>query len=304
MLRRKFYYSAFLLWSLIYIIGTIIAPLAPSRFNLSTTKTHLIQITFVIPIVLIWALAFYGAEKFKNYALSIRKHPDGKALNQIANGLIILTAAVMSGGLSGIFRPWAVEDHWLKSFTIIFNYIEAFLPLVAFYCMYRGSVDLRRLAAKKRGGFREWVGVIIVMIVIAVTYTAVLLHYPYRDQTPDPNQYSSFYLPTPLILLTLALPYVIGWGLGIKAALNIVYSQRIIKGSIYRSAMFRFAMGIIFVVGFAILVQILSAFSTYFAHIGIAAILIIIYLAIIIYSIGFLLIAMGSKKLAAIEKAV
>jgi hypothetical protein len=137
---------------------------------------------------------------------------------------------------------------------------------------------------------------------IGIVYLRVLLGYPYNNSTPDPAKYSSFYLPDWLIVSTLALPYLIGWGLGIKAAMNIVAYRRYVKGIIYKAALNRFVLGIFLVIGFAIILQLLVAFSTYFARASLSSILLVVYLIILLYSLGFLVIASGSKKLKAIER--
>jgi hypothetical protein len=49
----------------------------------------------------------------------------------------------------------------------------------------------------------------------------------------------------PLILLTLALPYLIGWWLGIKAALNLNNYRTNVQGIIYKNALFRLVVGIL-----------------------------------------------------------
>lgn len=302
MIKRRIYYIAFTIWSLIYIIGTLIAPLAPSRFNLTAAKTHLLQATIALPVILIWFAAIYGAERFNSYAHSIKESKDGKALNQVGTGLTWLAIAVMSGGLGSILRPWALRDGWIESFIISYNYLQVILYLTAFYFIYQGSVMLRAVVSKKRENISSWMPVIISILAIGILYISVILGYDYRNSTPSPHKYSSFYLPDSLIFLTLALPYLIGWALGIKSALNIAFYYKKVKGIIYRSALKRFVGGIFLVIAFAVILQMLIAFSTYFAQAGLASILLVIYLIIISYSLGFLVIAAGSKRLNAIEK--
>jgi hypothetical protein len=300
---RKKYYVLFIVASLIYIIATLVAPLTPNRFNLTTAGSHMLQIAIALPIVLIWAVAVYGAERFNSYSKSIRRHPDGRALDMIARGLTILVASYIGTSLFGRLRPWAFRDGWLPTYTIVANYLAVVFALVAFGYMYRGSVQLRRLIKAKDKGAKTAV-VAVTLTAISVLYLIVLLNYDYRGSTPDATKYSSFYLPDWLILLTLALPYLIGWGLGIAAALNIGSYQRHVKGVIYQSALYRVIVGTLTVVVFSIVLQILIVFSTYFAKAGLADILLIVYLIILMYAAGFLIIASGTRKMTAIETAV
>jgi hypothetical protein len=302
MFNRRNYYSLLALWGIIYIIGTLVAPLAPSRYNLSATSTHLIQVTIALPIVLIWAAAVFGAERFKSYAQKIRSYPDGTAMNKVAIGLIILISLLLFGGFSGILRPWALKDGWLPQFTILFNFISAVLPVIAYSIMYSGSKDLLKLTKSKKSYSAGWIPVIAIIAAITAVYLLVIFNYDYRNNTPNASKYSSFYLPDGLILFTLALPYLVGWALGLKAALNINAYRRDVKGQIYIKALNRVVIGILLVIASAIVIQMLSAFSTFFAKAGLGSILAVVYLIIILYASGFVIIASGAKRLNAIEK--
>lgn len=302
MIKRRTYYTIFAAFSLIYILATLIAPLAPNRFNLSVANTRLIQIGIAVPVVLIWFAAVYGAERFNSYARSIANSKDGKALNQIGSGLTMLAVAVMSNGISGTLRPWALRDGWIENFVISYNYLQVVLYLAAFYLIYKGTVMLRAVVAKKPENLSAWVPVIIIIGLVGLLYVSVILGYDHRNDSPDPTKFSSYYLPDSLILSTLALPFLVGWALGIKSALNVAFYYKKVKGIIYKSALNRFATGMYLVVAFAVILQMLIAFSTYFAKAGLKSILLIVYLILISYSLGFLVIASGSKKLNAIEK--
>jgi hypothetical protein len=301
LIRRRTYYVSLAIWSAIYITGILAAPLAPNRFNLTPAKTHFYQITFALPIIFIWLAAVYGAERFKSYTQSIKKDDDGKALDRMANGLTVLVAAVMSNGLSGIVRPWALKNDWLSVFTIAYNYLQVLLPLIAFYLMYTGSRQLHSLTKKKKKSLKSWLPVIFVTAIIGVFYLAIMLKYEYRSNTPDPTKYSSFYLPNWLIISTLILPYLISWALGIKSALNILLFRRDVKGVIYKEALNRFSLGVFLIIAFAVILQFLVALSTYLAKAKLGDILLIVYGIILLYSVGFIFLASGSRKLSKIE---
>jgi hypothetical protein len=302
MLKRHYYYLAPIALSVVYIVASLLAPLGPNRFNITPAKTHVIQLTILLPVVLIWAAAVYGAVKFYSYTQSIRRDKDGKALGKIAVGLILLVGAIMINGAVGVLRPWALKDGWLSAYTIFINYLSVALPLIAYAYMYSGSAKLRALTKKRTLSLSGTVIVSVFLILIAVLYAAVLLNYNYRSTTPDPNRYNSFYMSDPLILLTLALPYLIGWWLGIKAALNLNNYRTNVQGIIYKNALFRLVVGILVVIFFYIIVQMLVAFSTYIAEASLGSILLLVYILILMYAIGFLFIASGAKKLSAIEK--
>jgi hypothetical protein len=299
MLNRRYYYVLFFSLAILYIALSLLAPLSSNRFNLSTAETRVLQLTIYLPIVLIWTVAAYGAEKFKSYSYKIRKEADGVGLNKIANGLIALLAFQVLNGLFGVLRPWALTDNWLTVYTITANLIAAFGPIVAYTCMYAGSVDLLKLIKNKR---LKYVPLIVMsfLILVGAVFVKLLIDYQYGSSTPDPNKYSSFYESDPMVILTFGLPYLIGWGLGLMAAVNINFYQRHIKGTIYRKALSRLVLGILTVILLYIAVELLVSVSTFIASAGLASILVFLYGLILIYGIGFLLIASGAKKMGKI----
>jgi hypothetical protein len=300
---QKKYYGSFVVASLVYIIGTLIGPLSPNRFNLTPSKTHFLQLTIALPIVLIWAVAIYGAARFKIYTNKIKQHKDGMALNQIAIGLTILVASLMANGVFSVLRAWAFKNGWLPTYTILSNYLAVLLPLAAFIYMYLGSTKLKKLARNKDASSGSaWLISGLVIVVVAAVYIKALYSYQYRTATPDPSRYSSFYMSDLLILLTLILPYLISWWLGIKACLNIWSYQRDVKGLIYRQSLMRLVVGVLVAVSFSVILQLLVASSTLIAKAGLGSILIILYLLILLYALSYLIIASGARRLDAIEK--
>ena len=304
MSKRAYYYLSYLAISAIYVISSLLAPLGPNRFNLTASKTHLLQLTILLPVVLIWFAAVYGVEKFHTYTSSIKSYKDGKPLHLFATGLLILVGSIIFNSIVGILRPWALADGWLSAYTILANYLSAWLPLLAYACMYIGSAQLLK-SIKTKPKIKNplgWLPILLLLIIVGAIYVAVLLNYNYRSSTPDPTRYSSFYMSDPLILFTLALPYLFGWGLALKATLNLYAYLKQVRGVIYRSAFVRLLSGVLVVTLFYIIVQMLVAFSTYIAKAGLGSILLILYMLIMLYALGFLIIASGAKKLVAIEK--
>src|SRR5207302_145273 len=121
----------------------------------------------------------------------------------------------------------------------------------------------RHLAKIKRRNVGALVPVGIILLLVAVFYLIKLFSYDYIQSTPDPSKYSAFYMSPVMVLLTIAIPYLIGWTLVIKVALNIAEYRRRVPGVIYKGALFRVSIGIMLVAAFYIVVQLLIAFSTF-----------------------------------------
>lgn len=302
MFKRFYYYTAFAVISILYIVVGLIAPRGPNRFGITITKLRLLELTLYIPIIIIWAIAVYGAERFKNYTAGISTYKDGVALDKVATGLGIITASIIINSLIGLVRPWALRDHWLAAYTIFADYVAVLLPLIGFAYMYAGSVGLNKFIKNRRRGKLGLAAVAALLVIIGTAYITALLTYHYRSSTPDPSRYSSFYMSDPLILLTLALPYLLSWGMGILAVVNLDNYRQSVKGVIYKQALRRLVNGTTIVILFYIVVQLLVAFSTYFAQADLKLILLILYLLILFYALGFLVIATGAKRLNQIEQ--
>lgn len=299
--RRVYFYFAYLIFAIIYIAVSLLAPVMPNRFNLSAASTRLLELTILLPAVLIWLAAVYGVEKLYGYIRMIRSSKDGNALSIFTLGLSFLVGSILVNALVGLVRPWAMKDEWLAAYTIFANYLGVILPLAAYAIMHAGS--LRLLATiKSKPDRKSWLSIIALIILIGAGYLAALLHYKYRASTPDPAKFSSFYMSDVLIFLTLCLPYLIGWALAIKTLLNLDQYRRQVKGLIYKKSLFRLEVGILIVIIFYIIVQVLVAFSTYFSHAGLGSILALLYILILFYALGFLIIASGTSQLTQIER--
>ncbi len=300
--KRLYYYLSLSIISIVYIAVTLAAPLTANRFNLTPNKTHLLQLTLLLPIVLIWWIAAYGAERFKLYTNHIKQHKDGRAFDKISTGLVILVASIILNGLFSVLRGWADKDGWLAAYTNLANHVAVIGPLIAYSFMYAGSADLKKQVRKKRPNSKDLLVVALLMLAIAAIYLKFLLSYKYLSTTPDPARYSSYYMSSTLVALTIALPYILGWFLGIKAAFNIIEYRRAVKGVVYKSMLLKLVIGILAVIGFYFIVQLLTLFSTFIARAGLGSILLVVYLLIISYSIGFLYIAAGAKQLSKIDR--
>lgn len=300
--KTFYWYLALAIASVLYIVTSLIAPLGPNRFNLTPAKTHVLQLSLLLPIVVIWWIAFYGAERFKNYTSKIKSDKDGRALDTIATGLVILVATIILNGLFGVLRSWAVQGNWLAAFTNLSNHLSALGPLIAYSYMFAGSLQLRKLIKKRKISHTRLIVLTTLLVLIAAVYIKTIVSYKYLSSTPDQSRYSSFYMSGALVFLTIGLPYLIGWGLAIASAINIAEYSNQVKGIVYRSMLLRFVIGTYLVVAFYIIVQMLIAFSTFFAKAGLGTLLLIVYLLIIGYAVGFVLIASGVKKLSRIEK--
>jgi hypothetical protein len=299
------YILLFILVVLGYCALTFFSPISQSalnRFNVTEAQMRLIQLSFVIPIVLIWVAAAYGAFQVRKYAAAIKGSPDGEAFASISNGLGVLVGGLIAASLIGTIRSYIPDNpSQLATLQVVTNYFNLAYALAAFALLFKGSRQLLAVGRTKLPSGKAIFSAILALVAFAgVTY--LVFKNPYRNGTPDASKYQSYYLSDPMILLTLLVPYAILWWIGLTGGLAVRQYHVTVKGSLYRAALSRLSLGFISIIAFSIILQFFSALGPVWAELGLGAILGIVYLILIAYAVGYLVIASGARKLKKIEE--
>lgn len=298
------YIILFVLAVLAYAALTFFAPISQSanRFNISEANLRLIQLSFVIPIVLIWAAAAYGAFQVRKYASLISSSLDGKAFATISNGLGVLVGGLVLGSLISGLRSYVADNPGnVAALQVFTNYFTLAYSLTAFVILYKGGKQLLAVGKVKLPTAKKTIVTVLVFAAVAfVTY--LIFQNPYRNSTPDASRVQSYYLSDTMIFLTIVVPYAILWWFGSMSGLAIRQYQLVIKGTLYRRALAQLGFGLITIIAFSVLLQIFAALAPIFSTLGLGAILALVYLILILYAAGYLIIASGSRKLKKIEE--
>ena len=294
-------YPVLALLSVIYVALTLLAPIKPNNFDLSNMQVRLLQLTLVVPILVIWFLIVFGGVRFKNYALLIKGSDEAKGTSLVANSLLFIG---FGGIIVNIFNLGHnfVGAQLTEEFTIAHNLLNVLVQLGSYGLLYVGSTHLLKSIGVKGADARKSIYPQLAMSVAIAAYGALMFLNPYRNSTPDPAKYNSFYLPDGLLLILVVIPYVLSWSLAVGALVNLRTFAAEVKGIIYREAIHRLVMGMTIVVSFAIALAMLSTLSGLFADSSLKFVLGFIYVILILYAAGFLVIASGARKLARIEE--
>lgn len=296
------HYWLLIVGSALYILLTATAPIQNNKFHISIAQLRLIQVSFVIPILLIWWMAFYGAVRFKNYSLVIKDSADGRGFDQVSNGLLVLAYGFLIQTVFSSLKTRLLTTNHLRSFTIINNYMAIIFPLVAFGLMLIGTAKLSQLNKQHDGAYSQIALLVIAVAAFATLFTFSLLKNPYRYTNPDPSQFSSYYLSDGLIWATIILPNIMIWTFGVLSIARLKAYAINVKGLIYRNSLERLVQGLIVVVALSIGLNLLSTIGPSLVDLNLAAILILVYILVALYGLGFLVIAIGAKKLSKIEE--
>jgi hypothetical protein len=283
----------------VYALLTFFAPdtASSAHFDMHGARRVIIDLTILIPVHLIWLLAAYGVTTFKSYAIMLKGTKEGTGINLIADGLLVTLTYFIVTSIYSSIMPYLIHYQYYDSLAVIRDHLAPLFSLVAFFLLYRGSSLLRQVTP-----FSTWTtGTIWALVGYAVFVAAFVFDFATTATGGGPTRSSVDILPHEILLVTLILPYVIAWFLGVLACINIVKYASHVKGKLYRKALRDLVLGISGIAIFVIVIQLIGFANRYFSNWSLGPILAILYALIILYGIGFVFVASGAKKLARIE---
>lgn len=229
----------------------------------------------------------------------VKKSSDGRALNIISNGLLVLALAQPVSSLIASIDAVVTKHHpeLLPKLTIFNNYVSLILMGVSMVLIAIGAEQIYRLAKTKAGWLTQRVWV-IGFIILSSLYSYFIVTQPIHT----PMARRVYFLPNWLLVCSIAIPYIIFWYLGLNAAYQIMNFQRNIRGWFYKSAIGYLAAGIAAVIVSSIVTRVLTTVSAKLSHLSLTPLLFIVYGLLIIDAVGFVLIAIGAHRLRKIEE--
>lgn len=302
-MKNKDLFYLFMFLALVYLGLVLILPTADSvleRYNMTQNQARLLNLTVVLPAVGIWLSALYGYLRFRSYAQLVKESPEGEPFNKLADGLGVLAFSLPAVAiLSSAFNYMAAQDADLQAIAnIVRNYARLGFSLAAFLMLAAGAKDLLSTIRT-----REHIPVsnylVLALILLSSVFTWLIISRPIGVE-PGQNAYSA---PNWVIILTLAVPYLFAWYQGGLAFYRLYAYKVAVKGQVYKEAFASVAAGIGVVVLLSIAIQFVTTLSAQLTRLNFTPILIIVYLLVLLYAIGFGLIARGAKKFKKIEEA-
>lgn len=295
----------FAAFSIIYLAQSLLLPpdqATLDKYNLSTGQFAAVIITIAVPYLLIWFVALGGYMSLRSYTESIRDTKDGRAFSIISKGLLVLAAWMPISAIVNAQIDYFSRNHpdLMPTLTILNNYMNAILLFTAFYLVYKGSQNLLGTVKKNTGSVT--LKLTLTYIAMSALYTFLVLQDPARYAPTESVDTASYYLPDWLIITTVVVPRLVMWFLGIQAAYNVLLYRQKVKGTIYKESLSVLAKGLGWIVAGTVALRCFQSLSTQMSELSLRAILLLIYVLLVVISIGYVLVAKGARNLKQIEE--
>jgi hypothetical protein len=281
-----------------YTAITLLSPPDPKileQYSLSVFQIRLLLLTIIFPLACIWTIGFVGFTRVANYSAVICKSKEAPAFRNLTYGLAVLAfGSPILSIANSLLDNLGTRNPSLHGFsTIVINYLQLVFALVAYYLLYMGARELKKLAGKEFPR-RKYLIIAGGVLLLAIVYCFFAL------TDPEHND-SIYFLPDWLVVASIVLPYVYSWYLGLRTAVYIHFYQAKQGGILYRQAFSYMAIGIGIVVTSSIFTQLITAIG-FATELNLRPLLVIVYALLAFIATGYVLIAVGANKLRRIEE--
>ena len=295
----------YILVASLYIV--LILNLPPNKnvqdfYNLETFEYRIILLALALPILAIWLAAFIGYAKLHQYAHSVRHTPQGLAFTKLATGCLWLAwslpvMTLVPFILSSLGNKWP-DFH--PPAVIITNYVSLGLALIAFSFIASAS---RFLLANSKVGSSSLLlnarSILLSFLTIGVTYC--FLTFRQFDLSSLAAANNAYFLPIWLMILTVTVPFLYAWFIGLLAAYEILAYSRQEKGLLYRQALSLVGYGLFAVILGSIALQYTSSVMPTVEYLTLDYHFLLTLLFRVISGVGFILLAVGASRLKKFE---
>jgi hypothetical protein len=292
-----YWYVAFL----VLFIGFTLLP-APdaitlAKYHISSLTLRLLGLTFVIPEAIIWYIAFYAYEKIRQYSQLVKVGREGVQIAKIARGLLILSVGLPVAAIFSSMLTLIASHHheFTAASVVIRNYTNVVFPLIAFVYISLGARGLSDLV-KTRPRPLIINGVILAVITLGVIFCCLIVQAHHELRT-------TYHMSPQLVMLTLGIPYMYIWFLGLFASVELQQYSTKVAGIVYRRSWNVFIGGIVAIIFVSILLQYLTTLSTWLTSLSLGAVILLLYGLLSLLAAAYIVVALGAKKLTKIEEA-
>lgn len=303
----KYTYQAIKRYSVLALIYLLLVFLLPANsralhdYHLSALEYRILLFSVGIPSLVVWFVAFFGYSKLQEYAHSIKKTPEADAFESLARGCVWLAWSLPIPAIVGLLTG-AIANVWPSFYpgaTIIVNYTYLIFPLVGFSIIGTASRELLN-RTKIQVSAANARGIMLLFVIGGALYC--YLTFRRFDPSSLGGTDNPYYMPIWLMLLTVIIPYLYAWFIGLLATYEITRYSKQVRGVLYRQAMQLLVAGLVAVIAGSIALQYISSVQPPTGHLTLNYRLLLIITFRIVTGIGFALLAVGAQRLKKIEE--
>lgn len=273
------------------------------QYGISLTKAYIIIMSVAIMLAAIWASAVYGFVHVLEYAKLIAATKDGKAMHKLAIGLGLIAfrspvTSIFINLMNGITQHY---PDLADTGVILSNYLSVAVAVIGFWLINQASEQLLEVAGRTPNS-RVRMAFRLLSLGLISLYTFLAIGRGGYQFPTNPGGRASFYLPNWLIVSTIIVPYAYAWYLAFVASYNLIFYSRNVKGVLYKQALRWVAWGINIIILSTIVFQLTGATGSRGNKLSLGPLLLAAYLLLVLIGAGFVVIAVGAKKLKRIEE--
>ncbi len=303
--KNKRYVTLYIAFIAVYLFQNILMTpdkTALRKYHLDITQAKLLTLTVAIPYIIIWVVALLGYLRLKTYAKFIQKDKDGDAFKKVSQGLLLLSLWLPLSTIVANFFSRLYTSHHSETAGLIrlANYLNLIILVLGFWLVNIGTKQLLPLI--KKPAFSPSQVVVLAYVAFSALYVSLALHDPAREFSTRSVTVAAYYEPDWLLVVTLIIPRLVYWFLGIQAAQNIYLYHKKVKGKLYRTALNKLAIGLAGVVAITILLSCLQSLNSPLGQLNLALLLVLVYILLALISISYIFIAKGAKSLQQLEE--
>jgi len=290
--------------ALIYVALIFLLPANQATmqtYHLSALEYRTILLSTTLPLILAWLVAFAGSARLKEYVNLLKQAPEGACFDKLAIGTgwlawsLPLTAIVIL-----LFN--ALSGRWHNFHTasiIISNYVSLVFPLIAFGIIGAGARGLVSRAQLKISLYSSR-AIMLLFLAIGVLYCYLIFRH--LDLSSLGSSHNPYLLPVWLIVLSIIIPYLYAWFIGLLAAYEIALFSRQADGVLYRQSLRMLAFGLVVIIASSIALQYMTGLQPRIGHLVLGYQMIFSLIFYVLGGLGFVLLAIGAGRLKRIEE--
>ena len=296
--------GCFILLSFVFLLLAAVLPAnkhVSQLYHLSSSQYHILFFLVILPLMLLSFLAIYGYTKLQDYAKSIEMTPEGQDFKFLARGCRWLAWGLLIPAIIEIILSSIANIHpdFQGTAIIITNYLYLFVPIVAFSLISSGSHGLLE-RTRKQLSISNAKSLIMVFVLIGVAYCFLIFRHFIGTKIGTTS--NPYYLPLWLMLVTMVIPYLYAWFVGLLAVYEIVLFSKQSRGVLYQQALQLVAYGLAVVIASSIALQYVSSIVPSTGHLVLNSSLAATYAIRLGAIAGYLMIARGAVRMKKIEE--